>query len=42
MWQQASKHINQSVISATVSIYRSYRIVLNREKKGKENSEVID
>ena len=34
-WQQASKHINKSIICATVSKYRSLCLVVNSEKEVK-------
>jgi len=32
-WQQASKHINKSIIVATVSMYRSECLVVGGEKE---------
>jgi hypothetical protein len=39
-WQQASKHINKSIIVATLSMYRSGCLVVSGEKEEKESFEV--
>jgi hypothetical protein len=34
-WQQASKHVNKSIIGATVSMYRSQCLVVSGDKEEK-------
>jgi hypothetical protein len=39
-WQQASKHINKSIIVATLSMYRAECLVVSGEKEENESFEV--
>jgi hypothetical protein len=41
-WQQATKHINKSIIGATVSVYRSECLVVRGEEEVKSSFEVPD
>jgi len=41
-WQQVSKHINKSIIGATVSMCRSQCLVVSGEEEVKASSEVPD
>jgi hypothetical protein len=41
-WQQASKHINKSIIGATVSVYRSECLVVSGEEEAKVKFEDPD
>jgi hypothetical protein len=41
-WQQATKHINKSIIGATVSVYRSECLVVRGEEETKVKFEDPD
>jgi hypothetical protein len=41
-WQQSSKHMNKSIMGATLSIFQSQCLVVSGEKEAKVSFEVSD